>query len=430
MKNAIKPVLFSLAIFLLITACKSQPAAGNGIKIRDIFAGASNVFILRDDDTLWAAGYNRSDQFGLGNTSSDNNSGGTNTGGANTSGAYFVSINDDTGTPFSGVETVSAGENHTVILKNDGTLWGAGDSSRGELGLGIGKYPVFTRLTSKDGPVTGVKAAAVGNNSTFFIGSDNSLWATGFNYYGELGVGNRDTQSNFVNVETAGQNIKAIAAGLRHTVLLKEDGTLWAAGYNFNGQLGLGDTEDRNSFTEVKNAGSGIIAVAAGNYHTVILKNDGSVWTTGSNSLGQLGFAGKGDLSSFTRVSDEKGRPLSAVRMIAARGNLTVLVKSDGSIIMAGDYSDPKEINVPDFSIAVDETKPDTAKSGFVSLVPGGGASSKFAGVQKITLGYNSIYVIASDGSLWVAGSNRYGQLSLGSETQTSAALVPVVLGK
>ncbi|MCL2472690.1 MAG: hypothetical protein FWF26_03335, partial [Treponema sp.] len=192
----------------------------------------------------------------------------------------------------------------------------------------------------------------------------------------------------------------------------------------------LGDTEDRNSFTEVKNAGSGIIAVAAGNYHTVILKNDGSVWTTGSNSLGQLGFAGKGDLSSFTRVSDEKGRPLSAVRMIAARGNLTVLVKSDGSIIMAGDYSDPKEINVPDFSIAVDETKPDTAKSGFVSLVPGGGTSSKFAGVLKITLGYNSIYVIASDGSLWVAGSNRYGQLSLGSETQTSTTLVPVVLGK
>jgi len=413
MKNITRFFLFLTVIFLLATGCKSQPAAAGGDNIQDIFAGAANVFILRDDNSLWAAGYNRSLQFGLG---------------AAASGVSFTCINDDSGAPFSGARTVSAGENHTVILKDDGTLWGAGDASHGELGMGVGKYEVFTQLKNGSTPLSGIKAVVAGNNSTFFIDSGGELWAAGYNHYGELGVRNRDMQPYFVFVETAGQDTKAIAAGLRHTVLLKGDGTLWAAGYNFNGQLGLGDNADRNSFTEVKNAGSDIAAVAAGNYHTVILKNDGSVWTTGSNSAGQLGFTGNGGQSSFTRVNDEKGNPLSGARAIAARGDITAIVKSDGSIIMAGNYSDPEEVNVPDFSAVVDESGKGPVKSSFVSLVPDGGAGVKFAGVKKIALGYSSVYVIASDGRLWAAGSNRYGQLTLGSDTGSSATLVPIVL--
>jgi alpha-tubulin suppressor-like RCC1 family protein len=268
--------------------------------------------------------------------------------------------------------------------------------------------------------ISGIKAVAAGNNNTFFVDSDNSLWVSGYNYYGELGLGNRDTQGSFRIVDGAGKNVKAAASGLRHTILLKEDGTIWTAGYNFNGQLGLGDTEDRNAFTRVTDAGSDISAVAAGNYHTVILKSDGSVWTTGSNVWGQLGFTGGNMRMKFTQVSDENGRPLTGVRQIAARGDITVIVNSGGVLLLAGNYTSPAANAEPDFSAPVSQ---EAGKSSFVALVPEQGAAAKLEDIRKVVLGYNSIYVIDSGGRLWAAGSNRYGQLSLDFDTEASPVL-------
>ena len=430
MKNSTR-LAFLTIILAVGSGCKTQPAVTDfPDHIRDIYAGVANMFILRDDNTLWGLGYNRSDQLGLGAGVQGDDSGAP----------QFTRINDDTGAPFSGVQSVAAGENHTLILKDDGTLWGAGDSTNGELGMGGGKLQVFTQLKAGGSPLSGVKALAAGNNTSFFIASDGSLWASGYNYYGELGMGNRDAQLSFTKVESAGQNVKALAAGMRHTVLLKEDGTLWAAGYNFNGQLGLGDTDDRTTFTEVKDAGTGIVAVAAGSYHTVILKSDGSVWTAGSNYWGQLGFSGKADRLTFTRVSDENGNPLSDVKEIAARGNITALLRADGSLLLTGNYAETEGVNppLPDAAApgvssessaensaesSAKDSGEDSAKSSFIPLVPEKEEASEFGGVKKIVLGYNSIYVIASDGRLWAAGSNHYGQLSLGFDTENSPAL-------
>ena len=435
MKNITKIIFSLIVITVLVSGCKSQAkpaetidtdtiAPTNTIKstntvstistidigsIRDIFAGVSDLFILQDDNTLWGAGYHRSDRFGFSDTSGD---------------LRIARINDETGNPFFGVKYVAAGEKHAVILKEDGTIWGAGDSSFGELGFGGGNLMAFTELGSGKSPIGGVKTIAAGNNSTLYIDSDGSLWVSGFNYYGELGLGSRDQQSSFKQAESAGKNIKTVTAGIRHTALLKEDGALWAAGYNFNGQLGLGDTEDRNDFTEVKNAGAGIKAVATGNYHTVILKSDGSVWTAGSNYWGQLGLPGIYDQPNLTRVSDENGSELRSVKEIAARGNLTVLVKADGSLLLAGNYTDTE--GTAEFGseagAAIDSTK-QAGGSGFAALVPERGTLIKFAGVKKLVLGNNSVYVIDTDNRLWAAGSNRYGQLKLDLKTVTTPVL-------
>ena len=399
MKNTTKLILILFVISIIGSGCKSQ--AGT----RDVFAGVADVFILRQDNTLWGAGYNSPDLFGSGGSGGD---------------IRITRINDEKGDPFSKVKSVAVGERHTVILKEDGTLWGAGDSRFGELGLQGGKLDVFTQLKAGADPINKVKAVTAGNNSTFVIAGDGSLLASGFNYYGELGLGSRNQQYGFTTVGSAGQKIKAIAAGMRHTALLKEDGTLWTSGYNYNGQLGLGDTEDSNSFTEVKDAGSDITAIAAGNYHTVILKKDGSVWTAGSNYWGQLGSGSANDQLGFTKVVDENGNPLTGIKEIAARGNITVLLKKDGSMLLAGNYTDaegmlPPEQNASDSRQAAD--------SGFAALESETGGSVKFSGVKKIVLGYNSIYVIASNGRLWAAGSNRYGQLSLDPETETTSVL-------
>ena len=416
MKNIFKRILlaaiFLAAVLVFSAGCKSKPAVAETDGIRDIFAGVANVFILKSDSTLWAAGYNRYDQLGMINADKSYSAGVI----------RITEISDDAGVPFAGAKSVAAGEKHTVILKDDGTIWGAGDSSNGELGQ-KGLLKVFTPLKAADAPISGAKAIAAGNNTSFFIDSDGSLWASGYNYYGELGFGNRNIQPSFSKAESAGQNIKAIASGLRHTVILKEDGTLWAAGYNFNGQLGFGDTVDRYSFTEVKDAGSGITAIAAGNYHTVILKGDGSVWTTGSNYWGQLGFADNADRLSFTRLPS-----VSDVRDIAARGSITVLLKTDNSMLLAGNYEGPEGANEPDYDAVVgdmlsSQSRRDDSKSSLAPLLPEQGTSTPFGEVKKITLGLNSIYVIDSNGLLWAAGSNRYGQLSFDLDTGTASSL-------
>ena len=416
--NTLKLTSLLLVIFVAGSGCRTEPATvDTAERFQGVFAGAADVFIIREDNSLWGAGSNHAGQLGLGQATrrellADGAQGGE---------PFSGRIYDDTGAPFSGVRYIAAGEGHSVILRNDGSLWGAGDSSFGELGLDGGSLSTFTRLSADGAPISGVSAVSAGNNSSFFISGDNSLWAAGFNNSGELGLGNQDIQFSFTRVESAGLNVRAIASGMRHTVLLMNDGTVWVAGNNLNGQLGLGDTEDRAYFTELRDAGSGIIAVAAGNYHTVILGNDGSVWAAGSNFWGQLGQPDPGNSLTLTRLNDANGNPITNVRQIAARGDMTLLLTAAGSLLLAGNYTDPQAMQ----DMVLGDTVP-AASPAFAPLPVEQGAAANLGEIQKIALGYTSIYVIDSNGRLWAAGSNRYGQLMLAFDTEISPALTLV----
>ena len=88
-------------------------------------------------------------------------------------------------------------------------------------------------------------------------------------------------------------SIKATSAGTSHTVYLKGDGTVWAAGYNSNGQLGDGTTTNRSNPVQVVDGSGNPLSgggggISAGYYHTVYLKGDGTVWAAGRNESGQL----------------------------------------------------------------------------------------------------------------------------------------------
>jgi len=80
-----------------------------------------------------------------------------------------------------------------------------------------------------------------------------------------------------------------IAAGGYHTVALKSDGTLWAWGRNDYGQLGDGTNINRTAPVQVSGGGTTWVAIKAGVSHTVALKSDGTLWAWGRNDYGQLG---------------------------------------------------------------------------------------------------------------------------------------------
>ena len=193
---------------------------------------------------------------------------------------------------------VSGGDSHTFILGRDGTVWATGSNSSGQLGTGdSNNRNVFTKVAS------GVKMIAAGANHSLILKEDGTVWGTGINNEGQLGTGDNIDKNLFTKVAS---NVKIIAAGANHSLILKEDGTVWATGYNFYGQLGTGESgadTDRNLFTKVA---SGVKMIAVGGNHSLVLKEDGIVLVTGSNSYGQLGNGSTGgSINVFTKIDNK-----------------------------------------------------------------------------------------------------------------------------
>ena len=245
--------------------------------------GLSNhSLILKNDGTLWGCGANGSGQLGLGNT---------------TSKTTFTEITTNT----DDIKSVYCGENHTFILKNDGTLWGCGQNNFGQLGLGDNyNRTTFTEITTN---AYDIKSVCCGYYYTLILKNDGTLWGCGNNSNGELGLGDNYDRTTFTEITTNTDDIRSVYCGANYTFILKNDGTLWGCGYNSFGSLGLGDTNNRNTFTQITTNADDIKEIYCGAYHTLILKNDGTLWSAGYNQYGQLSLGNTNDRYIFTQVT-------------------------------------------------------------------------------------------------------------------------------
>jgi alpha-tubulin suppressor-like RCC1 family protein len=280
---------------------------------------------------------------------------------------------------------VSAGVNHTVALRSDGTVWAWGRNDCGQLGDGtfIDRYmPVqvqnlnniiaissngtYSVALRSDGTVwawgdrhhgifshlipisnvpiqvpnlNNITAISTGCYHTVALRSDGTVWSWGNNTYGQLGDGTTAYQDTPVQAQGL-NDVTAISAGGWHTLALRADGTVWSWGWNPYGQLGNGTTIDRNTPVQVQNLDS-IIAISAaagdytapvGNGHSVALRSDGTVWTWGWNCSGQLG-----DSTTTNRHTPVQVQNLSNVTAISAGFVHTVALRVDGSVWAFGD---------------------------------------------------------------------------------------------
>lgn len=196
-----------------------------------------------------------------------------------------------------GATSVSAGGNHFLVLAGAGTVWGAGDNSKGQLGLGN---------TTSQGTLTTIpnQPAAFGNSPVIAIAAGYShsvaltaagtVWTWGDDSLGQLGDGVSvpNTLYRSTPYQVLGlSNITKIAAGANHTVALKSDGTVYAWGDNSSGQLGFGSATPnyRSSPWPVSGLSGPVVAIGAGNSHSIAVLANGSVVSWGSNTSGELG---------------------------------------------------------------------------------------------------------------------------------------------
>ena len=166
-------------------------------------------------------------------------------------------------------------------------LWTWGRNAYGQLG--------DNSVTSRSSPVqtvsggTNWKSVAGGNYNTAAIKTDGTLWLWGRNNNGELGDNSVTSRSSPVQTVAGGTNWKLVAGGINNIAAIKTDGTLWSWGNNTYGQLGDNSNTNKSSPVQTVSAGTNWKSVSCGFYYTAAIKTDGTLWSWGYNANGQLG---------------------------------------------------------------------------------------------------------------------------------------------
>jgi len=250
-------------------------------------------------------------------------------------------------------------------------------------------------FTSEAQPVTKI---AGGLFHSLFLKSDGSLWAMGNDAYGQLGDGTYGSIFSGINLpeEIVASNVTAIAGGEYHTLFLKNDGSLWAMGDDKFGELGDGVSNTPsltgpNASTNLPEqiVASNVTAIAAGAYFSLFLKSDGSLWGMGDNYQGQLGDG------TYNYTNQPEMIVASNVTAVATEGSTSLFLKCDGSLWAMG-LNNLGQLGDGTFN---NTNRPEMIVASNVTVIAAGDAHSLF---------------LKSDGSLWAMGDNDGGQLGDG----------------
>src|SRR3990167_9564244 len=221
----------------------------------------------------------------------------------------------------------AAGSNVSHATKTDGTLWGWGGNSVGQLGLGDTanrSSPVQVGTLATWGIVES------GTNTSFAIKTNGTLWAWGNDGYGYLGLGTSGlNKSSPVQVGTLA-TWSQVSSSNNFFSAIKTDGTLWSWGYNSIGQLGFGDTIRRSSPVQVGTLATWSAVGAGESYRTFAIKTDGTLWAWGDNASNNYGTLGLGDI--VNRSSPVQVGTLTTWSLLGVAGGNAFAVKTDRTL--------------------------------------------------------------------------------------------------
>ena len=285
------------------------------------------------------------------------------------------------------IASVAAGSLLSLFVDHDGNAWGMGNSHYGQ--LGIVDRCVEPHQIQFEGDVKIKMAAASRNYFSVFLDEDGSVWTSGYNGHGQLGLGHFDNAT-----PTKIQNIPkmcSISAGYYHTLLLDENGEVWACGYNVHGQLGRPFEFQKDRLADVAKITAPVRfkAISAGELHSMFLDVEGRVWGCGHNSNASLALP-----HTRTIANVEEWRENPKIAHISAGSHRSLLVGEDGGVWYAGKKVEEKSVRI---------FNPQK-----VSKVREISACARVSSCDSHHL------VVDTEGQVWVWGNNKNGQLGLG----------------
>ena len=270
-------------------AVKTAGTPMEGKTIVQVAAGATHSLALATDGTIYAWGKNEYGQ--LGNDSTTNS-------------PVPVAVKT-AGTPMAGktIIQIHAGYEHSLALASDGTVYAWGRNNSGQLGKNDATDTHIPAAVQTLGtPMAGkvIVQLAAGNSQSMALASDGTVYTWGWNQYGQLGNGTTTNSRIPVAVVTtgtplAGKTISQIAAGNAHALAMTDDGAIYSWGWNQYGQLGNGTTTNSRIPVAVVTtgtplAGKTIIQITSGGSpNSLVLADDGAMYTWGWGQYGQLG---------------------------------------------------------------------------------------------------------------------------------------------
>lgn len=283
---------------------------------KQVVAGDYHTIGLKTDGSLWAWGSNAGGQLGLGSFKASPTpvqiqpgstwiqvtAGGFRTMAIRADGSLWAWGNGSyglgDGTQLTRPSPIQIGTNtqwreihiggvHSIGIQLDGSLWGWG------LSRATGTDRDQGRLTpTLVAPGTAWKTVALDGVFTLGIQADGTLWGWGANSGRQLGLSDTLLSGRIPLLVSAETNWSFIAAGEAHGLGVRTDGTLWAWGWNSDGQVGLGNSGNAGVAPPRQiGLASDWKAAAGGEYHSIAIKTDGTLWSWGSHSRGQLGNA-------------------------------------------------------------------------------------------------------------------------------------------
>ncbi|MDD4376471.1 MAG: hypothetical protein PHR25_06840, partial [Clostridia bacterium] len=291
-------------------------------------------------------------------------------------------------------DIIADGYNVFALLNND-TVLAWGKNNYGHLGVGD--------LIDKNSPVqipkeqlSNVKEITVGSSSVYALLHDGTVKSWGSNSYGQLGIGDLVDKSSPVQIPTDKlSDVKQIIAASSSVYALLNDGTVKSWGYNSSGQLGLGDTVNRNTPTQIPGL-SNVKIIKPGSGCIYAILNDGTVKSWGYNSNGRLGLGDTVNRNTPTQIPG-----LSNVNKIETGSGRVYAILNDGTVKGWG-YNETRFLGFGNNSTA--KTSPtDMPQLSNVNSIHVSGSGS-----------FCSAYAVLNDGTMFSWGHNGHRILGFG----------------
>ena len=302
------------------------------------------------------------------------------------------------------------------VIKTDGTLWSMGYNSRGDLGLN----DRTARSSPTQVPGTTWASGNIGGESycnTIAIKTDNTMWTWGQNEDGSLGL----NQAHDLKISSPTQigtdaTWSTVRGGSSVVAATKTDGTFWTWGANKNGVLGKNvsntpSNRGRSSPVQVPGTWSNNFTVTHG-ASILAVKPNGTLWSWGYNSDGQLGLNQKSSPTTRARSSPcQIGTDTTwGGSKIGANGFASFgIVKTDGTLWTWGRQASGQ--NMQNSTIA--RSSP--------TQIPG-------TNWAYYSASYRSAFGGKTDGTLWVCGQNYNGQFGIPSYANNTSVSSPIQL--